>query len=225
MLRLLVLLLIMHVMHGPKVFAADRLIIAEAKMPFCQTVHKHLIHERSPQAVLAASGVTIPAFQGGKLYLQKEPGGPIQDHSVAYAAFDIDNDGKDEVLISYFAGLRGHIGELLWILRDSTGDLGRSSGSALSDEQFARLEAIESMTPWAYERHGLFLVELVPFKHNDTSYIALKDLLFGNPAFPERTFIIAKYSGKRLGEGGFGHITDDINILCKFKFRHVPRPR
>jgi hypothetical protein len=175
--------------------------------------------------VLALSGASIPAFQGGKFYFQAVPEGPTLDEDVTYASFDIDNDGKDEVLIRYIAGLHGHMGELLWILRDPTGELGRSPDTALSDEQFSRLEAVESMTPWAYERHGLFLVELVPFKHNGTSYIALKDLFFGDPAFPERAFIIAKYSGERLGEGGFGHITDNINVLCKFKLRYGRKAR
>jgi hypothetical protein len=113
----------------------------------------------------------------------------------------------------------GGYGDLLWILRRPREGLDLSSAPDFSWDEYARLEAVESTTPWPYESRGLFLVQITPFSFGGVRYLSLKDTLFADASFPNRAWVIAKYTGRRFGPGGFGHDTDDFETICSFKPR------
>jgi len=44
-----------------------------------------------------------------------------------------------------------------------------------------------------------------------------------SPSFFDRPWVIAKFGGHALGQGGFSHETDDFETICSFKRRSTSR--
>ena len=198
--------------------AAERFVVDESKMGLCDSLVKRLNSGMSVARALQAPGVKTPRWSPGRMTFQTSPSSPKTTEAIEHATFDIDNDGRQEVLIKYITGFGGY-GDLLWILRRPREEIDFSSVPDFSWDEYARLDAVESTTPWPYESRGLFLVQITPFSFGGVRYLSLKDTHFGEASFPDRTWVIAKYAGRRLGPGGFGHDTDDFETICSFKPR------
>jgi len=201
--------------------ASTTFVASEDRAAFCQQLLKRLNHGEKPSDALGRIGARRATFSSGRIAFQAAPKASIVTEAVDIASFDVDNDGKDEILLKYLTSLRGEYGDLLWIIRHGAEERDFAKVPYFSWEEFSRLEAIESTTPWPYESRGLFLMEITPFSLSGINYFSLKDNLFGNPSFLDRTWVIAKLGGHALGQGGFGHETDDFETICSFKRRSI----
>lgn len=196
---------------------ADAEFVASAdNAPFCRRLLERLNAGEDPPEVIAHIGATRLAFAPGRIAFQTANAREITEE-IHHAAFDVDNDGGDEILIKYGTSLRGEYGELLWVVRSDIKTLDFANTARFSHQEYARFEAIESIAPWPYKSRGLYLVEITPFSLDGKNYLGIEDTLFGNPSFPTRSWVIATFRGRKLGPGGFGHETDDFETICSFR--------
>jgi hypothetical protein len=183
----------------------------------CRTVLSYLNQSKSINRAVWLSGFKAIPFRPASLSFQVTAEGSQLTESVEAAHFDIDNDGTPELVVKYQTWLRNRPGDLLWIFPKTT-TIDINALPHLTPEEFGRMEAVEPMSPWPYADRGIHFADIAALVQDGVTYLSLRDTLFGNPKFPDRRWLIAKYSGHGIRSTGYHAFTDDLETVCAFRY-------
>ena len=190
---------------------------ADHESVLCLTVLSHLNQTKSINRAVRLSGFTVIPFRPTSLSFQVAAEGRQFTESVEAARFDIDNDGTPEVVVKYQTWLHNSPGDVLWIFpKAATIDI--NALPDLTHEEFARMGAVEPMSPWPYADRGIWFANIAALVREGVTYLSLRDTLFGDPKFPDRRWLIAKYSGRGIRSTGYHASTDDLEPVCAFRY-------
>ena len=142
--------------------------------------------------------------------------------TVEYSTFDIDNDGSNEHVYSYFTYMSGQ-GSRVYAVFDE--DLIKTKDD-LKLHNFRKKSGINSVSlNFKYSKHGLWFVDLYPFEYKGEYYIGLKDIYFGKePAwYIDRKFVVAKYSNEMFVDK-HGNKTSKLKNICVFEYVKANKP-
>ena len=207
---------------------ADAFVAVEEKAGFCRELLEQLNDHEDLANALAPIGASSATFSHGQISFKLTPSDTEHTEGISYTSFDIDNDGYNEILVKYLTSQHGAYGELLWVVRPSSREIDFAKNPHFSSKEFLAFDSIESSSPWPYKPRGLFFVEITPFSVGGVNYLGIRDTLFNKPtltksirdrSFRERSWVVAKFRGKKLAVGVFGHVTDDFQTICRFNRR------
>jgi len=197
--------------------AANPSFEVEGRAPLCRTILTNLIASNSINRAVQLSGFSAIPFQRTKLSFQTARDSPPLSEDVDVARFDIDNDGQPDVVVKYETWLRQRPGDVLWILPVSA-NTDMSALPSLTSEEFAKLGAVEPMSPWPYANRGVWLARIAALTREGTTYLSLRDTSFGDKGFPDRRWLLAKYQGHGIASRGFHQETDSLETVCAFRY-------
>ncbi len=144
-------------------------------------------------------------------YLFRGANGTVKQ-PVNVGEFDINNDGRAEVLAFERATFRSDDGEQLLVFHKGEVDF-FSQYPEFSYEQFQHLHGIRSFIPWPYMEHRLFLVTIGFWRFENSNYVVLWDNSL-HDAGRATALVIAKYTGVAIQPPN-GWTTDHLDVICK----------
>ena len=134
---------------------------------------------------------------------------------VQYAHFDINNDGKNELLVRDITSLRGKYGDYLYVFKDKEYDFSLTPFITL--EKLNSTSGIFPQTPWPYIEHHIYLATIYPFTYKNRNYVGMNDIFF--PKNYSRSFIIAEYPKVEefIVKENFYRKSVNLNVLCEIQ--------
>jgi len=158
----------------------------------------------------------IPNWKHGSFQAKPASSKFFNKVNAPFAKFDIDNDGKDEFVMSFFTWLSGRPGEYYRVLDNSIA----MDGSLEVDwPLISSWPGLYSSSPWPYREYGLYHVNIYPFRFDGVYYLGLEDTHFGNREFMDRSFMVVKYSNKmKKNVAKWPYVTSEIDVICKFMY-------
>jgi hypothetical protein len=151
-----------------------------------------------------------PPLQEG-YYLFKDENG-IGKRAVEVAEFDINNDGRPEILVFERVTFRSDDGEQLLVFNKGDVDF-LSQHPEFSYEKFQNINGIRSFIPWPYMKHNLYLITIGFWRFENVNYVALWDNRLHDPGMAA-ALVIAKYLGIPI-QSRDGWTTDQLDVVCK----------
>ena len=182
----------------------------------CGDVVSHLNESRNINRAVRRSGFKVIAFRPARLTFQAATDRAMRQEAVEVARFDIDNDGRLDTIVKYETWLRNSPGDVLWVFPKAT-PVDIAALPTLSSEDFARMPAVEPITPWPYSDRGIWLARIAALTFEGTTYLSLRDTSFGDVKFPDRRWIIAKFTGRPMASRGYHDATDSLETVCSFR--------
>lgn len=134
---------------------------------------------------------------------------------VPYLEFDIDNDGNDELVLSFFSWSNQIPGEYYRVLDEK---IALNGTQKFIWKDIYSWPGLYSTGNWAYKKHGLYQLEIYPIKVSGTYYLGLIDIYFGSSDLMDRSAVIAKYSDEMISSDSEWDVTSNIEIVCQFMY-------
>lgn len=207
---------ILSVMTFAEVFGKTFSIVSGKQNQVCLDARKILNRIPKHQFSHSANGEWRSWFDDGTGWQSKTVSlrrldGTIIPSDYSYASFDIDNDGKDE-LVMWETSMMSSVYVDFWYIfpKDNEASL---LGSELSVSQ---LNAPQISGVYSSAK-DFAPSELAHWFHKGTNYIAMREYGFGLPSRKNvpASFLVSKYEGVISRRGGMP--VANVKILCEFK--------
>ena len=138
-----------------------------------------------------------------------------KEERVPYLEFDIDNDGNDELVLSFFSWSSQIPGEYYRVLDEK---IALDGTQKYIWKDIYSWPGLYSTGNWAYKKHGLYQLEIYPIKVSGTYYLGLIDIYFGSSDSMDRSAVIAKYSDEMISSDSEWDVTSNIEVVCQFMY-------
>lgn len=166
-------------------------------------------------------------WKGGTYIINNTERGKIYAQQGKYAKFDINNDGKNEMVFKDKTSLRNVEGDEIFVFADTNIDF--SKGIEFSVDEVRKFSGIQIAPPWPYEIDlkmidskfrkkyyegwtGLGISVMNPFFLNNTYYVGIEEVYKKPPIW----HVISKYRDEQITVNDY-RMTSKLEHVCYFE--------